>query len=116
MIKKPIKKIKYPFSYSEFKKIYSKVPRIGIELLIKTPNGVLLTLRKTRDWNGMWHLPGSTLYHSESILSCINRVARDELGVKVKMKKFLGYIEYLSEEKREKNFGTTVGLLFISSA
>lgn len=108
-----IKKIKYPFSYEDYKAIYSKVPRLCIELVIKSKDGILLSLRRVKTWHGMWHLPGSTLYYNETISKCINRVAKDELGIKVSVKKLLGFIEYLDDEKRNQKFGTSVGLLFL---
>ena len=107
-----MKKIEYPFTPREFKAIYSKVPRLGVELVIRNSRGILLTLRKTKSWQGLWHLPGSTLYYNEAISDCIHRVAIDELGIKVKIKKFLGYNEYLDDERKNQEFGTTVGLLF----
>lgn len=108
-----IKKIKYPFSYEEYKAIYSKVPRLCIELVIQSKDGILLSLRRAKTWHGMWHLPGGTLYYNETISECINRVARDELSIKVSIKKLLGFNEYLDDEKRDQEFGTSVGLLFL---
>ena len=61
----------------------------------------------------MWHLPGGTLYYGETISRCIDRVAGDELGIKLNQKKFLGYIEYLNDEKKRHGFGTPIGLLFL---
>lgn len=60
----------------------------------------------------MWHLPGSTLYYGESVSQCIRRTAKDELGIKIKVNKFLGYGEY-SSERKEQGFGTSVGLFFL---
>jgi len=108
-----VKKIKYPFTPKEYKKIYSKVPRLCVELVIQDKKGILFSLRKAKSWNGMWHLPGGTLYHGETLSKCIDRVARDELGIKLNKKKFLGYIEYLQDEKNRRSFGTSVGLLFL---
>lgn len=108
-----MKKIKYPFTLKEFKAIYSKVPRLCVELVIKNSGGILLTLRKAKTWQGLWHLPGGTLYYNETISDCIHRVAMDELGIKVKIKNFLGYNEYLDDERKNQEFGTTVGLLFL---
>ncbi|MEK7217571.1 MAG: NUDIX domain-containing protein [Patescibacteria group bacterium] len=108
-----MEKIKYPFTIKEFRAIYSKVPRLCVELIIKDSNGILLTLRRTKSWRGLWHIPGGTLYYNETISDCIHRIAMDELGIRVKIKKFLGYNEYLDDEKKSQEFGTTIGLLFL---
>ena len=43
-------------SYVEFKKIYSRVPRLSVELVILIPGGVLLTLRSIEPYMGEWHV------------------------------------------------------------
>jgi len=104
-------KIKYPFSYREYKSIYSKVPRLAVELVIRSGDETLFILRRNYGWEGLWHIPGATLYYGETIAHCLVRTAREELGVDVKIRKFLGYNEYPSERK-ERGFGTSVGLIF----
>jgi len=103
-----------PFSYKEFKSIYSKVPRLAIELAVKTKDGVILTLRNKHGWENKWHIPGMTLLYKESVVDAIQRVAEEELGVRVNPDKLLGYIEYTSEEK-ERGFGYTVSIVFLCS-
>lgn len=98
--------------YIEFKKIYSRVPRLNVELIILTPKGVLLTLRSIEPYMGEWHVPGGTVLFRETIKDTIIRVAREELGIKVLVKKYLGYIEYKSHEKHG-YFGHSVGLAFL---
>lgn len=99
-------------SYIEFKKIYSRVPRLSVELIILTSEGVLLTLRSIEPYTGEWHVPGGTVLFRETIKDTITRVAREELGIRVLIKKYLGYIEYESHEKRG-YFGHSVGLAFL---
>ena len=98
--------------YAEFKKIYSRVPRLSVELVILTPKGILLTLRSIEPYLGEWHLPGGTVLFRETIRDTVARVAREELGIKVSVKKLLGYIEYESHKKRG-YFGHSVGLAFL---
>lgn len=105
-------KRKLPFTFEEFKTIYSKVPRLCVDLVIKDKDSLLLTLRQKHGWEGKWHLPGGTVYFRELISEAINRVAQEELGISVKIEKHLGYIEYFSEEK-ERGFGYTVSLVFL---
>ena len=106
---------KKPFSLEEFKTIYSKVPRLCVELVIKTPEGIVLSLRSLPDYNGKWHLPGGTVFYKEPIADAIKRVAKDELGISVNIQKLLGYIEYARGEK-EKGFGWAVGIVFLCSS
>lgn len=102
---------KQPFTPEEFKNIYSKVPRLCVEVVIKTEKGILLTLRDLPSWNNMWHLPGGTVYIKETLKEATKRIAREELGVDVKVEQLLGYIEYPSEEK-ERGYGWSVGIAF----
>lgn len=106
---------KLPLTFKEFKTIYSKVPRLCVDLVIKTNKGYLLTLRKKNGYEGQWHLPGGTVYYREAIKKTVERVAKEELGIKVSIEKFLGYLEYFSEVK-ERGFGYTVTLVFLCRA
>lgn len=101
---------KRPFSPKKFKEIYSKVPRVTVSLVIKIGGGKVLTLRNLPHWKGKWHLPGGTILYDETVRGAINRVAQEELGVKVKFLKLLGWIEYPSE-KKERGFGRSVDMI-----
>ncbi len=101
-----------PFTYEEFKEIYSKVPRLTVEVILKTENKVALSLRQEFSWEGFWHIPGGTVYYQESVEDALHRVAQEELGIKINVKQLLGYIEYPSEQK-ERGFGWSVGLAFL---
>lgn len=105
---------KRPFSPKEFKAIFSKVPRLCVVLVIKTPKGIVLSLRSLPTWNGKWHLPGGTVFYEEKIADAIKRVARDELGISVNIQKLLGYTECPKEKKKE-SFGWSVGMVFLCS-
>ena len=58
---------KKPFSPEEFKLLYSQVPRLVVEVIVKTEIGVALTLRKDTAWNNLWHIPGGTVFYQEYI-------------------------------------------------
>lgn len=85
---------KYPLTKKEFENIYSKIPRLTVELILKTKEGVLLTKRAIEPYIGRWHIPGGTVYYKETLQDAVKRVAIDELGIRVKVKKFLGFIYY----------------------
>ncbi len=101
-----------PFSKKEFKNIYSRVPRLCVELAIQTPKGIVLALRSLPSWNNLWHMPGGTVLYKEKISNAAKRIAKDELGIKIEIKKLLSYIEYPKEEK-ERGFGYSVSLVFL---
>jgi ADP-ribose pyrophosphatase YjhB (NUDIX family) len=86
----------YPLSPEEFKDIYSKVPRLTVEVVMTGPNGILLTKRNIEPCKGLWHLPGGTVLFGESLVAAVKRVARRELGVAVNACQMIGYIEYPS--------------------
>ena len=88
-----------PFSHEEFKNIYSRVPRLCVELVVKTPEGVILSLRKLPSYRGKWHIPGGTVFYKEKVTDAVKRVAAEELGIEVSIRELLGYIDYDSEEK-----------------
>ncbi len=103
---------KLPLSREEFRAIYSKVPRLCVEVVIKTEKGVVLTLRSIEPYKGLWHIPGGTVYFKERLVDAVRRVAKDEVGVEVEIEKLLGYIEYPDEENY-RGFGWPVGVAFL---
>ena len=103
---------KQPFTFAQYKAIYSKVTRLTVDLVIKSNHGILLTLRQKNGWIGQWHLPGGTVLYQEAVENAVHRIAREELGTQVTISKFLGFLEYPSEE-RERGFGYTISLVFL---
>lgn len=83
--------------YDKFIEIYSLVPRLCIELVIKTDQGILLTKRNIPPAIGMWHLPGGTWLKGETAHEAANRIAQDELGIKVELGELLGYTDFSPE-------------------
>jgi ADP-ribose pyrophosphatase YjhB (NUDIX family) len=101
-----------PFSYAEFKKIYSKVPRLSVDVIVKNSQGIALALRSILPNRNQWHIPGSTVLYEEDVVTTARRVAREELHVSIRTPKFLGYIEYNEEPQR--GFGRSVSLVFLA--
>lgn len=87
-------------SDEEFTTIYHKVPRVAVDLVIITRQGVLLTKRAIPPYLGMWHIPGGTILFNEPVKHAVDRIAKDELGVRVKIVKPIGIIEYFEEDGR----------------
>ena len=92
---------------ANFKKIYSTVPRLCVDLIIVKDKKFLLTKRSIIPFKGLWHFPGGSVLYRETIKQAISRVAKAELGVKVIPQFFLGYMEGLYDGYRH-----TISLVF----
>jgi len=103
---------KRPFTPEQFKEIYSKVPRLTTEVIVKVNSGVVLIVRQEDSWKGKWHIPGGTVFYQETMHEAVKRHAQEELGIEVQVGKLFGYIEYPSEQK-ERGYGSAVGLAFL---
>ena len=96
---------------AEFDAIYSRVPRLCVEVVITSPErGVVLLLRDIPPNVGAWHIPGGTVLFAERVTEAVRRVARDELGAEVAVGELLGYIEYPSHYQN--GLDSPVGLAF----
>ena len=105
--------MKGPLPKEEFDRIFSRVPRLTVELVIASSNrGVLMALRDFGPCKGLWHLPGGTVRFGEPLVEAVKRVARDELGVTVSVGEMLGYIEYPSHY--DNGVDSPVGLAFLA--
>ena len=100
-----------PLPQEEFERIFSRVPRLTVELVIaSTARGILLALRDFGPCKGLWHLPGGTVRFGEPLVEAVKRVAQDELGTAVNVGQLLGYIEYPSHYNN--GLDSPVGLAF----
>ena len=79
--------------FEEFKSIYSKVPRLCVDLIVQKDNGIVLIKRAIEPSLGKWHFPGGTVLLGESLEDTIHRIAKEELNIKVSIEKLLGYME-----------------------
>ena len=100
-----------PIPRAEFEAIYSRVPRLTVEVIVASEErGVLLARRDVEPFKGRWNIPGGTVFIGEALTDAVRRVAGEELGVAVTVGELLGYIEYPS--LHETGFGYPVGLAF----
>ena len=84
----------------EFMSIYHKVPRAAVDIIVQTPQGIVLTKRSIPPYLGFWHICGGTILFMEPIDHAIDRIVQDELGIKVKIVRPLGIIEYFNDDGR----------------
>jgi len=107
----PAAKLPPPLPEDEYHRIFSRVPRLTVEVVVASPErGVLLALRDLGPCRGLWHLPGGTVRFGEPLVDAVRRVARDELGATVTVGPLLGHIEYPSHY--EHGLDSPVGLAF----
>ncbi len=100
-----------PLPQDEFDRIFARVPRLTVEVLIVAEGaGVLLALRDVEPCLGTWNLPGGTVRFGEPLVEAVRRVARNELGIGVRVGPLVGYIEYPSHY--ENGLDSPVGLVF----
>lgn len=59
----------------------SKSIKIGCEVFLIKDNCILLGKRKNCYGEGTWALPGGHLEHGESLVDCISRELKEELGI-----------------------------------
>ncbi len=104
-----VKKIPFP----KFKKIYSTVPRLCVEVVCVKRNRILLTRRTIAPAIGDWHTPGGTVLKGENLEEAVQRVGKEELGIQVRVKKFLGIIEYVSYKN---HYSQDISLAYLVSA
>src|ERR1700722_3107481 len=87
----------WPLSKEEFEHVYSKVPRLTVEIMVRDESGALYLTRRSIDpCKGQWHLPGGTVQFGESLIDAVGRVAMRELSISVHKATDCGYIEYPS--------------------
>ncbi len=59
----------------------NKIIKVGCEVFLIKENTILLGKRKNCYGEGCWGLPGGHLEYGESLLECIKRELREELGI-----------------------------------
>lgn len=105
----------HPLTEQEFWNIYKKVPRLTIEIIVRSDNNeVYLTKRNIEPCKGLWHLPGGTVRFGEPLADAVKRIAERELGIIPTDTKLLGYIEYPSHYLN--GLDSPVGIAFAITA
>lgn len=110
---KLLKKIKLPAPYPVFLALCKSVPIIAVDIaLIKEKNRLLLTYRDDESYKG-WHIPGSILTYQEKPIQAFYRVAKKELGLKLKDLAKIKFQTYFSYRDPREN---GIVLLFTASS
>lgn len=85
-------------------------PLVGVSIIIKKDNKVLIGKRKNILGNGEWAFPGGHLEFKESFAKCVKREVMEEVGIKIKNIKF----QTLTNDMRPKTKTHYVTLFFTS--
>lgn len=100
----------YPLTAEEFETIYSKVPRLTVEVIVQENGAIFLSKRSIEPCKGQWHIPGGTVYFGEALLVAVRRIAKRELKIDVERAVVVGYVEYPSHY--ENGLDSPVGIVF----
>lgn len=84
-------------SESDYNFIYSNSPRVCVDLIIKNRKGVYLIKRQIMPYKGKWHLPGGRIRFRESLKKAVQRISKTEIGCKVNVINFVGFMEFTRE-------------------
>lgn len=82
-------------SLREFNHVFRRTPRVTVDLVVKDKRGILLIKRGIKPDIGKWHFPGGTVYYKERIFHAVKRKAKEETGLQIEIKKFLGVLELM---------------------
>lgn len=99
-------------SDKEYEYVFSHAPRVCIDLVIKTEQGIILSKRDITPNKGKWHCPGGRVFYKESIAKAIERISESELGIRVRRERLLGFLEYRNDGK----YVHSVTLVFLVTA
>ena len=76
--------------------IVSHVPIVSVDLVVHTPDGVVLGKRANEPAKGEWFVPGGRIHKNERLIDAANRIAAEELGVEtVQTLEMLGAYEHI---------------------
>lgn len=102
-------------SDEEFYFVYSKVPRLTLDVLIEGEQGIVLTCRSIQPYLGEWHIPGGTMYKDETVYDAAVRIAKKETGLDIIPRKSIGHMEF-PNEIREKGTMHTISIVILAKS
>lgn len=79
-----------------------------VDLVIFDGKSVLLTKRTRNPYKGYWHLPGSMIHKTETMQEAAKRSAKEELNLKIKIKKLIGVYESFNGFRHDVSHGFLV--------
>ncbi len=99
----------------EYKFIFSRVVRLCLDFIIVKENKILLAKREIDPQKGKWSLPGGMIRYNETIDEAVKRIIKGELGLKLKEKKLVGYIESPGEINKDRVHVHSISMVFLTT-
>lgn len=81
----------------EYEFVFKRVPRLCVDCVVISNEGILLAMREIEPFKGFWALPGGMVKYKETIDQAFARIASCELGIRPTSKKLLGCIEHVED-------------------
>lgn len=81
---------------SVWEDIVRHVPIVSVDLVVHTPDGVVLGKRANQPAKGEWFVPGGRIHKRERLTDAVDRLVTEELGVEtVQIQESLGAYEHI---------------------
>jgi len=93
-----------------YREIYSLVPRLCVDLILKSNDGIVLVKRDISPCKGMWHLPGGAVLYGESLLEATKRVAKEETNLRIEIRQLLEVKEW----DKKSAFGQAISVVYLA--
>lgn len=93
--------------HSLYKKMVDMLPVACVDVIVIHKGKYLLVKRKNEPEKGKWWLPGGRILKGEKLIEAVERKIKEELGIKIKDLRPLGYYEGFF---RQNEFGLKNGI------
>ncbi|MBD3387168.1 NUDIX domain-containing protein [candidate division KSB1 bacterium] len=77
---------------------YSIYPRVGVGVVVKRDNHVLLVKRNQQPNKGKWTVPGGLIELGETLRQAIHREIEEECNIRITIEKFIDTFEYIETD------------------
>lgn len=98
-------------SEKDYKYVFSRVPRLCVDLIIHGYGRTYLGQRKEGSYTGKFGLPGGRVRFGESIQETIDRIAATEIGLKVVKHRIFNVMEFLDEIENDKIHSVSISFI-----
>lgn len=78
---------------------YPSYAMVGVGVLIKQDNRVLLTQRRYEPDTGLWTLPGGLVELGEGIREAAKRETKEETGLDIEIERLLGVVDKIVQDE-----------------
>ncbi|MDI6820248.1 MAG: NUDIX hydrolase [Candidatus Hodarchaeaceae archaeon] len=86
-------------------------PLLTVDIIISTPDGIVLVRRGREPYKGKWALPGGFVHYGERVEDAAVREAKEETGLRVRLQKLVGVYSDLGRDPR----GHVISICFLAA-